>query len=185
MSFKVGEKVVYPNHGIGVIESITTTEIQGAQNSFYLLRLKATESTVMVPIANAVEIGLRPPIKTSQCERLLEALSSDFSNPPVDWKDRYKHSLEKMKTGDIFHVAEVLKTLTYLSLNKPLSFREKRMLERARYLVVSELSTVCRKNEKLVEPLVDEALNKSCATHMQKVSMGKALSKPSAAAVGH
>ena len=132
MSFKIGEKVVYPNHGIGVIEKITTTEIAGTQSSFYLLRLKATESTVMVPVANASEIGLRSPINNSQCEKLLKALSEDFINPPVDWKDRYKEFLERMKTGDIFHVAEVLKNLTYLAQLKPLSFREKRMLERAR-----------------------------------------------------
>ena len=165
MSFKIGEKVVYPNHGIGVIEKITTTEVQGSQSSFYLLRLKATESTVMVPIANAVEIGLRSPINNNQCDRLLKALSADFTNPPIDWKDRYKEFLERMKTGDIFHVAEVLKNLTYLSMSKPLSFREKRMLERARYLVISELSTVCRKSECIVEPLVDEALQKSCMKH--------------------
>ncbi|HYV07702.1 MAG TPA: CarD family transcriptional regulator, partial [Blastocatellia bacterium] len=90
MSFKIGEKVVYPNHGIGVIEKITTTEVAGAQNSFYLLRLKSTESTVMVPIANAIEIGLRSPINNNQCDRLLKALSADFTNPPIDWKDRYK-----------------------------------------------------------------------------------------------
>ncbi|HWP42689.1 MAG TPA: CarD family transcriptional regulator [Blastocatellia bacterium] len=185
MSFKVGEKVVYPNHGIGVIEKITTTEIAGAQNSFYLLRLKATESTVMVPIANAIEIGLRPPINTSQCDRLLKALSADFTNPPVDWKDRYKDFLEKMKTGDIFHVAEVLKNLTYLSLSKPLSFREKRMLERARYLVISELSTVCRKSECMVEPLVDEALRKSCMKHTKSAAMAKSGTKPAAAITAH
>jgi CarD family transcriptional regulator len=185
VSFKIGEKVVYPNHGIGVIEKITTTEIAGAQNSFYLLRLKATESTVMVPIANAIEIGLRSPIHSSQCDRLLKALSSDFSNPPLDWKDRYKEFLEKMKTGDIFHVAEVLKNLTYLSLSKPLSFREKRMLERSRYLVISELATVCRKAECMVEPLVDEALQKSCTKHKSNAAMSKPLSKPSAALVAH
>jgi len=165
VSFKIGEKVVYPNHGIGVIEKITTTEIAGTQSSFYLLRLKATESTVMVPIANASEIGLRSPINNSQCEKLLKALSEDFINPPVDWKDRYKEFLERMKTGDIFHVAEVLKNLTYLAQLKPLSFREKRMLERARYLVISELSTVCRKSECVVEPMVDDALNRSCSKH--------------------
>jgi CarD family transcriptional regulator len=165
VSFKVGEKVVYPNHGIGVIEKITTTEIAGNQSSFYLLRLKATESTVMVPIANASEIGLRSPINNNQCDKLLKALSEDFINPPIDWKDRYKEFLERMKTGDIFHVAEVLKNLTYLSMNKPLSFREKRMLERARYLVISEMSTVCRKAECVVEPLVDDALRKSCTKH--------------------
>jgi CarD family transcriptional regulator len=167
VSFKVGEKVVYPNHGVGVIERITTNELAGGQNSFYLLRLKSTESTVMVPIANAMEIGLRSPIKTSECERLLRALSADFSNPPSDWKNRYKDFLEKMKTGDIFHVAEVLKNLTYIAQSKALSFREKRMLERARYLVVSELATVSRKPDKTVEPLVDEALRKCCTKHLR------------------
>ena len=139
----------------------------------------------MVPIANAIEIGLRSPINTNQCDRLLKALSADFSNPPVDWKDRYKDFLEKMKTGDIFHVAEVLKNLTYLSLSKPLSFREKRMLERARYLVISELATVCRKTECLVEPLVDDALRKSCSKHTRSATMAKPFTKPSAAFTAH
>lgn len=183
MSFKIGEKVVYPNHGIGVIEKITTTEVAGAQNSFYLLRLKSTESTVMVPIANASEIGLRSPINNIQCDSLLKALSSDFTNPPIDWKDRYKEFLERMKTGDIFHVAEVLKNLTYLSLSKPLSFREKRMLERARYLVISELSTVCRKSECVVEPLVDEALSKCCSKH-RTTTVSRTLSR-STVAIAH
>lgn len=182
MSFKVGEKVVYPNHGVGVIETITTTEIGGAQNSFYLLRLKATDSTVMVPIANATEIGLRPPIKSNDCDKLIKKLSADFTNPPSDWKDRYKEFLAKMKTGDVFHVAEVLKNLTYLAMNKPLSFREKRMLERARYLVVSELAIVCRKSELLVEPLVDEALRQCCSKHVRS---GSSTARTSAAAVTH
>jgi CarD family transcriptional regulator len=181
VSFKVGEKVVYPNHGVGVIEQITTHDLGAVQSSFYLLRLKSTESTVMVPIANAMDIGLRSPIKTSECDRLLRALSADFSNPPSDWKNRYKDFLEKMKTGDIFHVAEVLKNLTYLAQSKPLSFREKRMLERARYLVVSELATVCRKADKVVEPLVDEALAKCCSKH---VRTGCTL-KPSASVTAH
>jgi CarD family transcriptional regulator len=182
VSFKVGEKVVYPNHGVGVIETITTTEIGGAQNSFYLLRLKATDSTVMVPIANAEEIGLRPPIKSNDCDKLIKKLSADFTNPPSDWKDRYKEFLAKMKTGDVFHVAEVLKNLTYLAMNKPLSFREKRMLERARYLVVSELAIVCRKSEILVEPLVDEALRQCCSKHVRN---GSSAARTSAAAVTH
>jgi CarD family transcriptional regulator len=184
VSFKIGEKVVYPNHGIGVIEKITTAEIAGSQSSFYLLRLKATESTVMVPIANAVEIGLRSPIDNHQCDKLLKALSADFVSPPVDWKDRYKDFLERMRTGDIFHVAEVLKTLTYLSQSKPLSFREKRMLERARYLVVSELATVCRKSECMVEPMVDEALRKSCSKHTRTTTLSKPF-KSSSAVVAH
>lgn len=183
MNFKVGEKVVYPNHGIGVIEKITTTEISGSNSSFYLLKLKDNDSMVMVPIANALEVGLRAPIKSAQCDRLLESLSEDFTNPPVDWKDRYKEFLDKMKTGDIFKVAEVLKNLTYISLSKPLSFREKRLLERSRYLVISELATVCRKADCMVEALVDEALCKSCSKHTRTATVGKSILKPAVATV--
>ena len=109
-------------------------------NEFYMLRLVASDSVVMVPVVNADEVGLRSPIKSKECEKLLKLLAEDFSAPPADWKDRYKEFLEKMRTGDVFTVAEVLKTLTYLSNRKPLSFREKRMLERARFLVISEVA---------------------------------------------
>ena len=165
MGFKVGEKVVYPNHGIGIIEEVSVREMGAETSRFYMLRLKATDSVVMVPVANALEVGLRPPIKLKECEKLLGLLSDNFASPPSDWKDRYKEFLEKMRTGDIFTVAEVLKTLTYLSLRKPLSFREKRMLERARFLVVSEIALVCRKPDTAVEVMVDQALEKACSKH--------------------
>lgn len=165
MAFKIGEKVVYPNHGIGIIEEISTREMGAGPSRFYLLRLTATDSVVMVPVANAEEVGLRPPIKSKECERLLGLLEENFAAPPSDWKDRYKEFLEKMRTGDIYTVAEVLKTLTYLSNRKPLSFREKRMLERARFLVVSELALASRKALPGVESMVDQALSKACSKH--------------------
>lgn len=165
MAFKVGEKVVYPNHGVGIVEEISTRQLGAESNEFYMLRLVATDSVVMVPVANADEVGLRSPIKSKECEKLLKLLSEDFAAPPADWKDRYKEFLEKMRTGDIFTVAEVLKTLTYLSLRKPLSFREKRMLERARFLVVSEVALANRKSEPTVEEMVDSALTKACSKH--------------------
>ena len=165
MGFKVGEKVVYPNHGIGIIEEIASRELGPQTSNFYMLRLTATDSVVMVPVANATEVGLRSPIKLKDGERLLKLLSDDFAAPPADWKDRYKEFLEKMRTGDVFTVAEVLKTLSYLSLRKPLSFREKRMLERARFLVVSEISLAFRKPDATVETIVDEALAKACSKH--------------------
>lgn len=168
MAFKVGEKVVYPNHGVGVIEGISNYTVQGSVSRFYTLRLTATNSTVMVPMDNVCEVGLRNPITAAECDRLLKNLATNFSDPPTDWKNRYKDFLEKMRTGDVFSVAEVLKTLTYLNQLKPLSFREKRMLERARFLVVSELAIACRKPETLVGPMVDEALRKACAKHTRR-----------------
>lgn len=165
MGFKVGEKVVYPNHGIGVVEEISLKDLGAETSKFYMLRLLASDSVVMVPVANANEVGLRSPIKLKDSEKLLKLLSDNFAAPPTDWKDRYKEFLEKMRTGDVFTVAEVLKTLTYLSMRKPLSFREKRMLERARFLVVSEIALVCRKSEPTVEEIVDTALSKACSKH--------------------
>ena len=165
VGFKVGQKVVYPNHGIGTIEQIEQKQIGAVALPFYTLRLAATNSLVLVPVSNASEVGLRRPISSAECDTLFTALSGDFSTPANDWKDRFKDFSDKMRTGNIFEVAEVLKHLHYLSQVKPLSFREQRMFERSRYLVVSELAAVCRQPECNIEPRVDQALVQSRARH--------------------
>ncbi len=179
MLYKIGQKVVYPNHGIGIIEQIDVRHINGEQSEFYLLRLSATNSLVMVPTQNADEVGLRRPIPSSQWEKLLKSLSQDFAAPPTDWKDRFKDLSEKMRSGDLFSVAEVLKTLTYLNQIKPLSFREKQMLERARYLVISELALVSGLSEKQIEPKVDQALRGACNKH------SRAFARANGSKIGH
>ncbi|HEY0004981.1 MAG TPA: CarD family transcriptional regulator [Pyrinomonadaceae bacterium] len=181
VGFKVGQKVVYPNHGIGTIEQIEQKEIGTSSLPFYMLRLAATNTVVMVPVANATEVGLRAPITSGECELLLKHLADDFSSPAHDWKDRFKEFSEKMRTGDIFGVADVLKNLSFLSQFKPLSFREQRMLERARYLVVSELAAVCRQPECSVESRVEQALARACAKHASRPARARAVG----AAVGH
>lgn len=170
MGFKVGQKVVYPNHGIGTIEQIEQKQIGAVALPFYTLRLAATNSLVLVPVSNASEVGLRRPISSVECEGLFKALGGDFVTPAHDWKDRFKDFSEKMRTGNIFEVAEVLKHLNYLSQIKPLSFREQRMLERSRYLVVSELAAVCRQPECNIEPRVDTALTQACARHERRTN---------------
>lgn len=181
MGFKVGQKVVYPNHGIGTIEQIEQKQIGATSLPFYTLRLAATNSVVLVPVANAGEVGLRSPITSAECELLLKTLADDFAAASHDWKDRFKEFSEKMRSGDIFEVADVLKHLTYLSISKPLSFREQRMLERARYLVVSELATVCRQPECNIDPRVDQALARACAKHDRRAGRPHAIG----VAVGH
>ncbi|MDQ3818343.1 MAG: CarD family transcriptional regulator [Acidobacteriota bacterium] len=181
VGFKVGQKVVYPNHGIGTIEQIEQKQIGSDSLPFYTLRLAATNSLVLVPVANASEVGLRTPITSGECEMLLKNLSDDFSSPAHDWKDRFKDFSEKMRTGDIFEVADVLKNLTFLSHIKPLSFREQRMLERARYLVISELAAVCRQPECNVGPRVEQALQRACAKHERRPARTRA----AGAAAGH
>jgi CarD family transcriptional regulator len=181
VGFKVGQKVVYPNHGIGTIEQIEQKQIGATLLPFYTLRLAANNSLVLVPVSNASEVGLRAPISSGECEMLFKALADDFSSPANDWKDRFKEFSEKMRTGDIFEVAEVLKHLTYLSNIKPLSFREQRMLERSRYLVVSELAAVCRQPECNIEPRVDHALARARAKHERRPVRARA----AGAAAGH
>jgi CarD family transcriptional regulator len=171
VDFKIGQKVVYPTHGVAIVEQIESRQINGEHQDFYLLRVQANNSLVMVPTRNADGIGLRRPIAARQCDELLKALAKDFSAPPTDWKDRFKEFSEAMRSGDLFAVAEVLKTLTFLNQHKPLSFREKQMLERARYLVVSELAMVSRKSEANILPKVDEALNGACNRHAKAMTI--------------
>ncbi len=158
MEFRIGEKVVYPNHGVGIIEEVTSRDVNGAPEEFYMLRIHSNASLVMIPIANVKSVGLRKIIKKCDVDGLFKLLEDDFYEPVADWKGRYKEHSEKMRTGSIFQVAEVLRNLFYLSFRKNLSFREKRMLDRAKQLIISEIATVRCQNEKNVEDQIDRAL---------------------------
>lgn len=158
MEFKVGQRVIYPNHGVATIEQIESRQISGEPQDFYLLRLQINNSLVMVPIQNVMTVGIRRLIQQRQCQELLNSLAGEFSLPNGDWKDRFKEFSEAMRSGDVFAIAQVLKSLTYLNNLKPLSFREKQMLEKARYLIVSELAVVSKKPETNIGPQVDQAL---------------------------
>ena len=142
MEFQVGEKVIYPNHGIGVVESIQTRPIPGGKISLYQLRILANDSRVWVPQQNADGVGLRPVIRPAEVRKIFSLLGDGKVDQVANWKGRFKENSDKMRTGSLFEVAVVLKGLTYLSRRKALSFREKRMLERAKFLLVSEIAEV-------------------------------------------
>jgi len=162
MDFRVGDKVVYPNHGVGIIEEVTRRAVNGGEaEEFYMLRIHSNASLVMVPISNVKSVGMRKIIKKADVDGLFKLLSEDFFEPEADWKGRYKDHSEKMRTGSIFQVAEVLKNLVYLSYRKSLSFREKRMLDRAKQLIICEVATVRGMNEKSVEDQIDRALSEA------------------------
>ena len=163
MEFRVGEKVVYPNHGVGIVEEVTCRSVNGVPEEFYMLRIHSNASLVMVPTTNVKSVGLRKIIRKCDCEGLYKILQEDFFEPASDWKGRYKEHCEKMRTGSIFQVAEVLKNLVYLSFKKSLSFREKRMLDRAKQLIITEVATVRGVSEKSVEDHIDRALAEAYA----------------------
>jgi len=140
MTFQVGEKVVYPNHGIGTIENISSRNFGAQVERFYLLRLTYTSMTVLVPFSHVEDIGLRKVTRNGEVARVLTFLSEGARKRPADWKDRFKENSDKMRHGSLLEIAEVLKMLLLLQAEKPLSFREKKMLDRARHMLITELS---------------------------------------------
>ena len=138
--FQIGEKVVYPNHGIGTVENISSRSFGAQFERYYLLRLTFNSMTVMVPFSHVEEIGLRRVTRNGEVARVLNFLAEGTAKGKADWKDRYKENCDKMRHGSLLEIAEVLKSLLILQADKPLSFREKKMLERARHMLVTELS---------------------------------------------
>jgi CarD family transcriptional regulator len=161
VSFSIGDKVVYPNHGVGIIEQISSRTIGATVEKYYLLKIKSSSLKVMVPFHNVCSVGLRPVVKNGEVLKILEFLSDGKCNNHADWKYRFKENSEKMRTGSLLEVAAVLKSLLLLNQTKPLSFREKKMLERARYLLVSELAMAKNWDETQVEQMLSKALSKS------------------------
>ena len=157
-SFAIGDKVVYPNHGVGVIEQIDRRSISGKLEAFYHLKIAANNMMVMIPANNATDVGLRRLIKKAEVNKVLQHLKDTKIKNATDWKNRFKENSEKMRTGCIFEVADVLKSLSLLSVNRILSFREKKMLDRARQLIISELATVSDVPEDKAEKLIDGVL---------------------------
>jgi len=139
MTFQIGEKVVYPNQGVGTIENISTRTFGAAFEKFYLLRFGCS-MTVLVPLSNAANIGLRRVTKDREISRILSYLAIGWCETNPDWKVRFKQNSDKMQSGDLLKAAEVFKGLLQLHIDKPLSFREKKMLDRARHMLVSEIS---------------------------------------------
>ena len=175
MTFQIGDKVIYPNHGLGVVERIEEKTILGTTCGFYHLRIAANDTTVLVPLANVDGVGLRRAIDDEEVERLFKLLGDGKIDSQQNWKGRFKDNSEKMRTGSIYDVADVLKSLSLLSKSKSLSFREKRMLDRARFLIITEVSEVIREGAKAVENRLDFALNKCIAARARNLEKAKAI----------
>ncbi|HUI50600.1 MAG TPA: CarD family transcriptional regulator [Terriglobales bacterium] len=161
MDYKIGDKVVYPNHGVGIIEQISYGILNGRTERYYMIRVVSSGLRVMVPHSNATTVGLRSVIRSTDTTKVLGFLEKGKLNSHHDWKHRFKENSERMRTGSLLEVAAVLKSLVSLSRSKPLSFREKKMLERAKYLLVSEMATARNLTAENAEGLVVKSLAKA------------------------
>jgi CarD family transcriptional regulator len=160
MQFQVGDKIVYPNQGVGIVEQVFSRNLTGQAEGYYRLKLQSNGLRVMVPITNVQSVGLRRVAKNPEVELVLHYLNNGTCQAMQDWKGRFKENSEKMRTGSLQQVAEVFKSLLVLSQGKPLSFREKRMLERSWQLLVDEIAIVRGWAKETAEANLAKALSK-------------------------
>lgn len=153
--FKIGDKVVYPMHGAGVIEAIEEKEVLGKKRSYYIMRLPIGEMKVMIPMDSVNNIGLREIIDDAGFNKVMDILHDKRSTMSTNWNRRYRSNMEKIKSGDIYEVAEVVRNLVIREQEKGLSTGERKMLESARQILISELALARDGDEDDVQSLLD------------------------------
>ena len=166
--FNVGDKIVYPMHGAGTIDAIEEKDILGEKQNYYIIKMPG-EVKVMVPISKASDIGVRSVIDKAEAGKVLEVLEANETEMSNNWNKRYKENMEKMKSGSIYEVADVVRNLSYKQKEKGLSTGEKKMLNNAKQILVSELVLAEHASENEVENLLENKINLSFEEHRNMV----------------
>lgn len=152
MDFKIGDLAVYPAHGVGRIESIEAKELYGQNQHFYIMRILENNMIIMIPTHNAEHVGLREIVREEEVPKIFKILKEkniEFDNQT--WNRRYREYMEKIKTGSVYEVAQVLRDLFLLKIDKELSFGERKMLDTAKNLLVKEISIAKKVQEDKIE----------------------------------
>ena len=161
VGYTKGAKVVYPLHGVGVISSIEDKTVLGEKRSYYIIKLAISDMTVMIPTHRSEELGLRLVVTSKDVKEALRIIEEDTADIDEDWKTRYQNNFEKIKSGSIFDVAEVVRNLFHRNRIKELSIMEKKLYENAYRLLVDEISIVKDMKKEAVQDIVAERLLKS------------------------
>ena len=156
--YQIGDKIVYPMHGAGIIDCIEEKKILGTTHRYYVLRVSGGDMKVMIPVDKCDEIGIRPIIATSQVEAVVEVLQAPSTEMSDNWNRRNRENMELLKTGDIKVVAGVVRNLMRVEKIKPLSTGEKKMLTNAKKILESELILVLGQEESAVEKMIEAAV---------------------------
>lgn len=158
--FEIGDKVVYPMHGAGVIEAIEEKEVLGERQRYYIMRMPIGDMRVMIPLASVEHVGLRQVVDEEGIAQVIEVLQGKESdNMSSNWNRRYRTNMEKIKSGDILEVAEVVRDLAIRDREKGLSTGERKMLDSARQILVSELALAQNTTAEEVEQALDRLLS--------------------------
>ena len=158
--FNIGDEIVYPMHGAGTIDSIEEKDVLGEKQSYYILKMPG-EVKVMVPIAKAEQVGVRSIIDKGSADKVFEVLEHDETEMNKNWNKRYRDNMDKLKSGDIYEIADVVRNLSFKQKEKGLSTGEKKMLTNAKQILVSELVLAEHSNKDEMEEIVDNKINNS------------------------
>lgn len=161
--YKIGDRVVYPMHGAGIIESIEEKEILGQVEQYYVMKMPLGEMKVMIPVGKVENLGIREIIESHSVDQVLEILRDQKERMTDTWNKRYRDNLDKIKGGNIYEIADVVGELLYLEREKGLSAGERKMLDTAKQIVVSELLLVGSTDESELEDMF-ESLSKKAST---------------------
>ena len=159
--FDIGDKVVYPVHGAGTIEAIEEREVLGEKHKYYVMRLSLGALTVLIPTENIKEVGLREVIDANGVNKVYKILGDHQIDSEINWNQRYKVNMEKIKSGDIYEVAAVVKNLMFREKDKGLSTGEKKMLDTAKQILISELVLAGEADETEILSFIDKSLEKT------------------------
>jgi len=167
--FNVGDKIFYPMHGAGVIEAIEEKEILGEKQSYYILKMPG-EVKVMVPTSKATEVGVREIIDKETAGKVFKVLEENQTEMSLNWNKRYRDNMDRMKSGDIYEIADIVRNLAFKQKDKGLSTGEKKMLLNAKQILVSELVLAEQSEHDQIEDLVDEKINESYIRNVASVN---------------
>ena len=159
MTFKKGDTVVHPEHGAAVIQEVRVKEFLGEKRKYLVLRVVYGDLTVLVPTDSTEQVGLRACVSKTEARKILKTLTEDESSTAANWSRRFKNNLEKLHSGDPYEVAEVLRNLAIRDREKGLSAGEKRMITKARQILISELAFATGKSEDEAEAVIDGVLD--------------------------
>lgn len=159
--FNIGDKVVYPMHGAGIIEGIEEKEILGSKRKYYIMRMPIGDMKVMVPLDNVEDVGVREIIDQVDVEKVMTILKGTKSTMPQNWNRRYRVNMDKIKSGDIFEIAAVVRNLIMMDSEKTLSTGERKMLSSAKQMLISEMVLVTNVDPEKTEEIIIDAINSS------------------------
>lgn len=156
--YAIGDKISYPMHGAGIIEKIEEKEILGEMRQYYVLKVSGNDMKVMIPVDTSEDIGVRSIIEVADIQKIIDVLGAETTQMPSNWNRRYRENMEKLKTGDVLQVAEVVRNLIRTERDKKLSAGEKKMLTNARQILQSEIILAGSMDETSAQQLIDEAV---------------------------